>query len=198
MRYRYPQKQEERRFFPGDRETPSRILVVDGNVSITFDVLGWLSEQGVPLIQVDWRGNVTTVVSNSYGPDPKLVQAQLTAQSKERAMKIAISLLSEKFRNCVKALQELPHSGDKLRAITKQKREIEGLVETPPKTINGLLGIEGRAAFAYFLAWQEVPLQWKGLGRRPIPKIGIKLARARRRMARWASTDMRRIQSTQC
>jgi CRISP-associated protein Cas1 len=166
----YPQKQEERRFFPGDREMPSRIVVVDGNGSITFDVLGWLSEQGVPLIRVDWRGNVTTVVSNSYGPDPKLVQAQLAAQSKERAMKIAISLLSDKFRNCVKTLQELPHSGDKLRAITKQKREIEELACRPPKTINGLLGIEGRAAFAYFLAWQKVPLQWKGLGRRPIPK----------------------------
>jgi CRISPR-associated protein Cas1 len=64
----------------------------------------------------------------------------------------------------------LPHSGDKLRAITKQKREIEELADNPPKTINGLLGIEGRAAFAYFLAWQKVPLQWKGLNRRPIPK----------------------------
>ena len=64
-------------------------------------------------------------------------------------MKIATSLVSEKFRHCIKALQELPHSGDKLRAITKQKREIEGLAESPPKTINGLLGIEGRAAFAY-------------------------------------------------
>jgi CRISPR-associated protein Cas1 len=71
----YPQKQEERRFFPGAREMPSRILVLDGNGSITFDVLGWLSEQGVPLIRVDWRGNVTTVVSNSYGPDPRLVKA---------------------------------------------------------------------------------------------------------------------------
>jgi len=56
------------------------------------------------------------------------------------------------------------------RAITKQKREIQELAEDPPKTINGLLGVEGRAAFAYFLAWQKVSIQWKGLSRRPIPK----------------------------
>jgi hypothetical protein len=32
-----------------------------------------------------------------------------------------------------------------------------------------LLGIEGRAAYSYFTAWQSLPLKWKGLGRRPIP-----------------------------
>jgi CRISP-associated protein Cas1 len=32
-----------------------------------------------------------------------------------------------------------------------------------------LLGIEGRAAFSYFTAWQSLPMKWKGLGRRPIP-----------------------------
>lgn len=44
------------------------------------------------------------------------------------------------------------------------------MAENAPKTIGGLLGVEGRAAFAYFLAWQRVPLNWKGLDRRPIPK----------------------------
>jgi CRISPR-associated endonuclease Cas1 len=165
----YPQQREERRIFPGDREMPSRIIVIDGDGSLTFDVLGWLSQQNVPLVRIDWRGNVTTVVSNGYGPNPKLVLAQLAAQTKERSIEIAISLLSEKFRNCVKALQDLPHSGDKLRAIAKQKTEVAELAQRPPKTINGLLGVEGRAAFSYFLAWQKVPLQWKGTGRRPIP-----------------------------
>ncbi len=166
----YPQAVEEHRYFPGDREMPSRIVVVDGTGSITFDVLSWLSERNIPLIRIDWQGNVTTVVSNNYGPDPKRVRTQLAAQQNDHALKIAVRLITEKFKNSIEALKVLPHSGNKLRAITKQKREIQELAENPPKTINGLLGVEGRAAFSYFLAWQKTPLQWKGLGRRPIPQ----------------------------
>lgn len=64
-------------------------------------------------------------------------------------MKIAISLISAKFKNSIETLKILPHSGNKLRAIAKQKREIQELAENPPKAIYGLLGVEGRAAFAY-------------------------------------------------
>jgi CRISP-associated protein Cas1 len=166
----YPQERQEYRFFPADRELPSRIIVIDGTGSITFDVLAWLSEQSVPLIRIDWRGNVTTIVSNNYGLDAKCVRAQLAAQTKERSLKIAISLISAKFQNVIETLKILPHSGNKLRAITKQKREREGLKDNPPKTFNGLLGVEGRAAFSYFLAWQKVSIQWRGINRRPIPK----------------------------
>jgi CRISPR/Cas system-associated endonuclease Cas1 len=54
------------------------------------------------------------------------------------------------------------HKSERPRAITKQKREIQELAEDPPKTINGLLGVEGRAAFAYFLAWQKVSNSMEG------------------------------------
>lgn len=47
----YPQEQELYRFFPNDRYMPSRIIVVDGNGSITLDVIGWLSQQNIPLVK---------------------------------------------------------------------------------------------------------------------------------------------------
>jgi CRISPR-associated protein Cas1 len=46
---------------------------------------------------------------------------------------------------------------------------LDVLTHRPPRTIDALLGIEGRAAFSYFSAWQSLPLQWKGIGRRPVP-----------------------------
>src|SRR5437899_1718408 len=52
----YPQRREEWRFFPGHPDLPSRIVVVDADGSITFDVLAWLSAQDIPLVQVNWRG----------------------------------------------------------------------------------------------------------------------------------------------
>lgn len=55
----YPQEREEYRFFPKDRQLPSRIVILDGDGSITFDALEWLSMQGVSLIQIDWEGILT-------------------------------------------------------------------------------------------------------------------------------------------
>ncbi len=59
----YPQKQETFRYFKGDADLPPRIIMLDGSGSITFDVLAWLNEQRVPLVKVDWMGNVVTVAS---------------------------------------------------------------------------------------------------------------------------------------
>lgn len=53
--------------------------------------------------------------------------------------------------------------------MTKLRRDADELNQNPPTAIGALLGIEGRAALAYFAAWQGVPIKWKGIGRHPIP-----------------------------
>jgi hypothetical protein len=58
----YPQALRERRFFPGASNLPPRIVVLDGSGSLSFDVMDWLAEQRIPLIRIDWRGNVVTVL----------------------------------------------------------------------------------------------------------------------------------------
>jgi CRISPR-associated protein Cas1 len=167
---------EERRYFPSDRRKPSRVIVVDGNGSISFDAMDWLADQKIPLIRIDWRGNVVTALTESYGLNPKRVKWQLDALASGRALPIAISLIQQKFKNSIATLKTIPQSGGRDRAIRKHDQELDELTRHPPRSINALLGIEGRAAFSYFSAWQSGPLKWKGLGRRPIPddwhKIG--------------------------
>src|SRR5271156_2137469 len=63
----YPQTRREWRFFPGASNLPSRIVVLDGSGSLTFDVMDWLAGQRIPLIRIDWRGDVVTVLSHAYG-----------------------------------------------------------------------------------------------------------------------------------
>jgi CRISP-associated protein Cas1 len=72
----YPQKQEEFRYFRGDPHLPNRIIVIDASGSITFDVLEWLNDQDIPLIHLNWQGNVICVANSNYSADPKLVKAQ--------------------------------------------------------------------------------------------------------------------------
>jgi len=50
------------------------------------------------------------------------------------------------------------------------QRERTELIRHPPKSIGTLLGLEGRAGFAYFNAWHSLPVKWAGLARHPIPR----------------------------
>ena len=163
----YPQPSEEHRFFPADREKPARIIIIDGNGSVTLDVLTWLATHDIPLIRLDWRGTPTTVLSNNYGPDHKLVHRQLQAQA--RALPIATSLIIQKLENCIATLQILPSNAKADMAVKKLGGDIKELIRTPPKSLKALRGIEGRSALFYFSAWRQTPVKWKGLGRRPIP-----------------------------
>jgi CRISP-associated protein Cas1 len=61
-----------------------------------------------------------------------------------------------------------------LLSLSKHKDSVAELKTFPPKTINGLLGIEGRSAQAYFNAWQGLLLRWKGNSRKPIPNDWLK------------------------
>ena len=54
----YPQKQETYRFFKGGLDLPDRIILLDCSGSISFDVLSWLAEQNIPLIQINWKGEI--------------------------------------------------------------------------------------------------------------------------------------------
>ena len=143
--------------------------MLDGSGSLSFHVLDWLAEQHIPLIRIDWRGNVITVLSHAYGLNPKHVRVQLDAVAHGRAVAIANGLIQKKLQNCIATLRTLPQSGARDRGIRKQEQEVQGLKNNPPRSIVKLLGIEGRAAYSYFAAWQSLPLRWKGLGRHPIP-----------------------------
>jgi CRISP-associated protein Cas1 len=166
----YPQHQEQWRFFPGDRNSPSRIIVVDGSGGLSFEVLTWLSNQNIPLIKIDWRGEVASVLGAVGGPDPRQVQRQLAAQEGGRALEIARRIVHQKIVNSIATLRTaLPEAPVREHAISKLQGEAGQLVKHPPKSIATLLGLEGRVARTYFRSWQGLPLQWKGVGRRPIP-----------------------------
>lgn len=162
----FPQKAETWRFFPGDLAMPSRIVIVDGSGSLSFDVMGWLAQQKIPLIRVDWRGQVTSVVGNGQAADARCVERQRGAS----ALPIAISIVRRKLENSIETLSAaIPQSLRCDRAIERAKLDIRELDEYPPNLLSKLLGIEGRSARLYFSALQEMPLSWIGVAHRPIP-----------------------------
>ena len=58
----YPQERTTWRFFSGEWRVPSRIVILDANGSLSLDALSWLSRQNISLVQINWRGEVTSIV----------------------------------------------------------------------------------------------------------------------------------------
>jgi CRISPR-associated protein Cas1 len=181
-RTHHPQIPEEWRLFRGDRFLPSRIVMLDGDGHLTFDVLAWLSEQNIPLIQIDWMGTVVTVAgAHGYSADRKLAGAQKAAKENGKAMDIAVSLIREKLTACAATIDTLTATAPSAAQVVKHLlMENQKMISHPPNTISEILGIEGRAASRYFGAMRDLPLKWKGVGARPVPsdwhKIGSRLS----------------------
>ena len=181
----YPQRREEWRFFPGDPHRPSRIVVLDGAGSVTFDVLAWLSEQDIPLIQLDYRGRAVTAIGNTShtGAHPELMRAQLaSALDRKRMLAIATWLVREKLVRTRGVLSDLaPRSVARETALAQLKTDIPRLIKPWPDDLVGLLGVEGKNAELYFKAWHGIPIRWAGRGKRPIPESWLSVGHRRSR-----------------
>jgi CRISP-associated protein Cas1 len=167
----YPQERETFRFFRGDLNLPTRIIMLDGSGGISFDVLAWLAEQGVALVQITWRGDAIAVVGGSgYAGDAAKIAWQIATRNDPRKrLEFSTKLIREKIAGSITALGVLPPTASSARSLEKLVGELDVLATEPPPDVTALRVVEGRASSAYFAAWQDVPLSWKSTNRYPIP-----------------------------
>ena len=174
----YPQKAEEIRFFPGDPNIPDRIIVLDGSGGITFDALNWMAEQEINFAQLDYRGRVKFICGNSAQlAKPEIVRWQLAVQGSETARKIQCQLVERKLLASIETLETIfPNFPATEIAVKQIRRELDKIRKLPNSAAyRTILGLEGLAAAAYFKAWHQIPLQWAGLSRRPIPSSWMQI-----------------------
>lgn len=169
----YPQEQAKYRFFPRDLNLPNRIMLLDGSGTLSFDVLSWLSEQGVALARIKADGEIATVVSGTgYAADPEKVDWQRATRAEEtKRLAFAADLICQKIASSLPTLQvHIPPSKARDMALEKADAGIERLSQQNFTDINAIFAIEGECASAYFRSWQGLPVKWKGLGRWPVPQ----------------------------
>lgn len=165
----YPHTPEVWRFYPSDR-LPARIVVCDADGSLSFDVLTWCSERDIPMIWLNWRGEVVTVGGDpGLSRDVHLAQAQLRLLQSGQALTVAIDLIRQKVQGCRETLAAGPEGLLNPSVDRVLRATIQGLDQDPPDTPEALRWREAQAAKAYFTAWRAIPLQWKATGAHPIP-----------------------------
>lgn len=167
----FPQTSTDLRFFPNDSNRPSRITVLDGSGTISFDALDWLTRNEIPLVRINWRGEISAVVgSKNYAADPKKIQWQRVAQQGGLRIKIGKVIIVEKIKNSISTLKaEIPQSNLRKKHLAKLQGYLSRLRANKLSNIAQILGIEGAAAITYFESWQSLPIKWEGLKRKPIP-----------------------------
>lgn len=148
----HPQELQERRYFPGDRTMPSRIVIIDAKGFLTLDAISWLADRGIPIIQLDWRGRVIVSINNPQSLSQTRIRAQI--ESQKHALRTASALIEAKFLNCIRTLHALPDSPHKTRAIDAHHHEIAALKKIASKNNRKIVGYRGikRAAILCSLA----------------------------------------------
>jgi CRISPR-associated endonuclease Cas1 len=168
----HPQERATYRFFRGDLTLPSRIVVLDGTGSLSFDVIAWLSEQAIPLVRIDWRGDVVSVVGGSgYAQIAERVQWQIeTRNDPERRLAFSCDLIRRKLEASLRTLTEIvPDSRARAVAIARTEGSIQQLRSGAMRTIEDVRTAEAWSAAAYFQSWAGIPINWKSRWKHPIP-----------------------------
>jgi CRISPR-associated protein Cas1 len=169
-RTHYPQAPRTDLFWPGDRRMPSRILLIDVDGMVTFDVVEFLSRQHVPLVVLDYRGRVVSTLGGTpASTDLTLREAQLAALTNGVGVRLSALLIRDKLQGSISTLRSLPPSPRVQSGIRRLGEALTELRENEPEDVESVRMIEARGASAYFSAWLHVPVRWKGTGRHPIP-----------------------------
>jgi CRISP-associated protein Cas1 len=146
--------------------------MLDGSGCLTFDVMAWLSEQSIPLIHLDYRGNVVSVIGGAgFATDPDKVRWQTeTRNDPERRLAFCCELIAEKLTKSLRTLtEEIPDSPARKVAIARTEVEIHRLRKGQFRSVDEVRLSEALAAAAYFKAWQGIPLAWRNRARCPVP-----------------------------
>jgi CRISPR-associated endonuclease Cas1 len=167
----YPQEQRTHRLFPGDLALPPRIILLDGSGTLSFDVLSWLGEQGIPLARVKWTGEVAAVAGSGCLDRAKVDWQRATRADEAKRLAFAADLIRQKLLASIATLQNHSEPGrSRDVGLSKAETGIERLGSEAFRNINDVFAIEGECASAYFAAWNGLPIAWTGTARKPVPE----------------------------
>lgn len=182
----YPQERETFRFFKGDLNLPPRIIMLDGSGNLSFDVISWLAGQNVPLVRIDWQGEIVSVIGgDAFATRPDRLQWQIeTRNDPALRLEFCCDLIIEKLRATLVTIADaLPASSAREIAAARAEAGINQLTRRVVRSVDEIRGIEMRAAGAYFTAWRGVELKWQSRWKHPIPDDWL-LVGSRRSMRR--------------
>jgi len=162
------QKEGPVTLYRGVHGITSIILLADKKGSITLDAIAWCDSQDIRLSILDYRGTCIQSFSSTRA-DARLRRLQYAAP----AAAISGELVRRKLegqRTTLVAHPELPGSNEAIHLLDDALAWLL-LPELPTRfsDVDWLRTFEGRAADAYFSAWEGLPIRWDKAVTKTIP-----------------------------
>jgi CRISPR/Cas system-associated endonuclease Cas1 len=129
------------------------------------------SEQNIPLIRIDWTGEVVNVISG-YGYAGQCASRRMASRDPiphGKRMEFSNHSITRKIERCLLTIEKsIRRSEAWEKAMQRAYAALTELELNPPDN-EALREIKANAAAAYFRAWREIPLKWQNSARNPIP-----------------------------
>lgn len=146
-----------------------RQVVITGGGSISFDAIELLAKNGVDIVVIDWKGNVTAKLSPPEMRTVSTRKEQYFAYKDERGVHLAKKFVTAKLKNQYALLgtwaktrkDTAPVEAEMLMSMRKSIGDlIDRVDETKGDDIEEergtLIGIEGRASNLYWKGFSEI------------------------------------------
>ncbi len=167
-------KDETIKFEP--HRIPYDSIIIDGHYgAITFEALRWLAKHDVPILLMNWNGNLLSLISpkNENNGQLRIKQFEKYLDGKER-INIAEKIVMEKVKNSLNLLKNLSkfymeidfkgiennfseefktYNNNVMKKEPQDKDRAELLEDNLKANLSGLLMYEGRIATIY---WNEL------------------------------------------
>ncbi|MGH3529673.1 MAG: CRISPR-associated endonuclease Cas1, partial [Pseudonocardiaceae bacterium] len=147
-------------------------IVCFGPVGVTAGLRNWALSSGVELVLCSQRGRyLGQIVSGHTGRIERLRHQLTAADTPERSLPLARQLIDAKIRKQAVLLRRLMRK-DTARALAESVEMMESYADMLPDagSRDGIMGLEGAAARAYFQAWTacvDPAFGFTGRNRRP-------------------------------
>jgi CRISPR-associated endonuclease Cas1 len=142
------------RIVPRTPRTASRLVILGTIGYITLEAIRWCAEENIIVTQHDKDGNLILTTPSHYH-DNSLLRSQILITSQGNESPAAISIMRRLISAKLSGQAEIAHTHlNNPNAASTINAQLSQLQSAP--AIDMITGYEGRAATAYWQAWQDV------------------------------------------
>jgi CRISPR-associated endonuclease Cas1 len=141
-----------------------RLVVIGSDGMVTLGALRWLADQDASFVMLNRDGSVLAVTGPVRPSDARLRRAQAHAHESGLALQIARELIGRKLEGQEKLARDGFNNGEAAEAIKSMRKAISSA-----DTIEAIRLIESRGAYAYWGAWNNLPINFPKADLRRVP-----------------------------
>jgi len=149
---------------PRIRHGLRRLVVIGSDGFVSLEALRWLADQNAAFIMLDREGSVLATTGPVRSSDARLRRAQALAHQSGASLQIARELISKKLEGQEKLASGILNNATAAESIARVREAIPRA-----ETIDAIRVLESRGAYAYWGAWNNLPINFPKADLRRVP-----------------------------